>query len=371
MFHSRRPSKPHDVYASELAALRPGWHPMWVPEPQDSGEIQIGDVDYFDHDVGAFHRLFNLDTAAPEKRVTRWTPAFKVPEPVPDGAFETYCRPRVYVPGRYCAHSVEIREGQVAGEVAVAGHASVGIAATSSCTQAHRAQLELKSNAEAEALHENSLLQQYILRNHPAWCTYAKKVLNLKVNPADIVVVAGFVKTKPDWAVTAFSSTHSASSAAVEGNAAGGAGGAMRRALSTSAVGPIVRREGKRYLDKKWNPGSNISKKDQCVFVKLYRVERRHFARTISAGSGPHQLPRWDDSRKPPGQEGVAVESHADYHLAMSETPFTEGPYNPLNVLSDYRFAIASINVSIAVDKDAWSNHKHGIPRAHGAAQVL
>lgn len=45
-----------DVYAKELAHHGLG-HPLWIPEPEESGEVLIGDVGFVRE--GRFRRLFN------------------------------------------------------------------------------------------------------------------------------------------------------------------------------------------------------------------------------------------------------------------------------------------------------------------------
>ena len=45
-----------EIYASQLVHLRYG-HPLWYPEPEESGEVDIGDVGYITD--GTFNRLFN------------------------------------------------------------------------------------------------------------------------------------------------------------------------------------------------------------------------------------------------------------------------------------------------------------------------
>ncbi|EKM58888.1 uncharacterized protein PHACADRAFT_249001 [Phanerochaete carnosa HHB-10118-sp] len=71
MFRFRRlPSAPYEIYSSSLDTLYLG-HALWYPEPHVTGEPQIGDVGFARR--GAFVRLFNLDTSAPEKKVTyKW-----------------------------------------------------------------------------------------------------------------------------------------------------------------------------------------------------------------------------------------------------------------------------------------------------------
>ncbi|EKM56577.1 uncharacterized protein PHACADRAFT_253788 [Phanerochaete carnosa HHB-10118-sp] len=83
-------------------------HALWYPEPNESGEPQIGDVGFIDR--GAFIRLFNLDTSAPDKKVSFWDPPFEITEPPPPGVFKIYRRHRPLVPDHYHSHGVEVKQ---------------------------------------------------------------------------------------------------------------------------------------------------------------------------------------------------------------------------------------------------------------------
>ncbi|EKM56560.1 uncharacterized protein PHACADRAFT_253759 [Phanerochaete carnosa HHB-10118-sp] len=107
MFFRRLPSAPDEIYSSCLATLYQG-HALWYPEPHDSGEPQIGDVGFISG--GAFVRLFNLDTSAPEKKVVEWDPPFDITDPLPSGVLKIDRRRRPLVPAHYRSHGVESRQ---------------------------------------------------------------------------------------------------------------------------------------------------------------------------------------------------------------------------------------------------------------------
>ncbi|EKM58878.1 uncharacterized protein PHACADRAFT_248980 [Phanerochaete carnosa HHB-10118-sp] len=100
----RRPPAPDDIYSSSLQTLCLG-HALWYPEPHKSGEPQIGDVGFIRE--GAFIRLFNLDTSAPEKKVTFWPTPFEDIEPLPENVLQVDPRSCPLAPDRYCSHGVE------------------------------------------------------------------------------------------------------------------------------------------------------------------------------------------------------------------------------------------------------------------------
>lgn len=91
------------ICSSSLQALQLG-HALWYPEPHATGELQIGNVGFFRE--GAFIRLFNLDTSAPEKRVTFWDLPFEITEPLPTSAFKIDHGHNALVAGHYCSHGV-------------------------------------------------------------------------------------------------------------------------------------------------------------------------------------------------------------------------------------------------------------------------
>lgn len=70
---------PSTVYAGELASLGHG-HAMWIPEgPDDSSEVQLGDVGYISAS-GAFIFLFNVDGLAKDEVTNKTGMAIHLPE---------------------------------------------------------------------------------------------------------------------------------------------------------------------------------------------------------------------------------------------------------------------------------------------------
>ena len=75
--------KVSEIYASQLVHLLYG-HPLWYPEPEESGEVDIGDVGNIDG--GKFVRLFNACCAEDDAVNTRHgVPAGFVRLQLPDG----------------------------------------------------------------------------------------------------------------------------------------------------------------------------------------------------------------------------------------------------------------------------------------------
>ncbi|EKM58887.1 uncharacterized protein PHACADRAFT_248999, partial [Phanerochaete carnosa HHB-10118-sp] len=310
--NSRRPTAPDEIYASSLQTLNQG-HALWFPEPHGSGQPQIGDVGFILE--GAFVRLFNLDTSAPDKKVTYWEPRppFKITEPLPEGVLKTDARPRVLLPGDYCSHGVQRKDIHAAVDVTASVDISVGLSASYTCKEERGAVLALKSDAHAETIYKNQIFKKYIFRNIRAWHAYAKDVLGLDIKQEDLVVVSGWVKTTADWAETAFSNTSTRSSGSLEGHVGGVARVEVGGSYTSSVMGPKMHRHAEHYSSKTFGSHSAEFRRDQCIFLKYYKVLRRLLLPPkLVAGAGYHRLPDLGDGRGASKGEGVALEELED-----------------------------------------------------------
>ena len=110
MFKLFRPgpsTSPCVIYSSTLSSLGQGYA-LWYPEPHSTGELQVGDVGYIRD--GAFVRLFNINGAKTEHKVTAWEPPFAAPQDLPADVFRIDKRKSSLAPGHYRSHGVEMRE---------------------------------------------------------------------------------------------------------------------------------------------------------------------------------------------------------------------------------------------------------------------
>lgn len=112
----RPPSSPYVVYPSSLFSLDQRYA-LWYPEPHESGEVQIGDVEYIRK--GAFIRLLNIDVSVPEKKVTFWPTPFEITDPPLLIVFQPDRRPCLLVSDHYCSHGVEKKETQASADMLV------------------------------------------------------------------------------------------------------------------------------------------------------------------------------------------------------------------------------------------------------------
>ncbi|EKM58880.1 uncharacterized protein PHACADRAFT_191194 [Phanerochaete carnosa HHB-10118-sp] len=216
MFCFRRlPSAPDEIYSSNLNTLYLG-HALWYPEPHVTGEVQIGDVGFIR--CGAFVRLFNLDTSAPEKKVKFWPKPFENFEPLPPDVLQVDTRSSPLVPNHYCSDGVESREIQASADATIGAGVSATLSMEYICKGAQGAVLVLQSKAYDEALFENNNFKTYIIRDHDKWFSYARNNLGQAVQQEDITVVSGWVKTEANWAATAFNNTSSRFGASLKGS---------------------------------------------------------------------------------------------------------------------------------------------------------
>ncbi|GJE97235.1 WD40 repeat domain-containing protein [Phanerochaete sordida] len=339
----RFPSAPDKIYSSSLKTLYLG-HGMWYPEPHESGEPQIGDVGFLKE--GAFIRLFNLDTAAPEKKVTYWDPPFEISDPPPRGSFKIDHRARPLVPRHYRSHGVQRQRYHASASLSTGAGVSLGIDAEYTCKASQGAVLALKSEAHAQTIFENIDLKEYVLRHHDSWCTYVRDVLRQNVKPSAIVMVSGWVKTDPDWAAAAFSNVSSRRGASLTAGAGSSASVDAGFEQTDSVDGPEMHRHGEHYLGL--GPGTpGLPARDQSVFLKRYKVRRRlGIVRTVVAGAGYHRLPRGSDGRG--GDDDEHVERGMDLDEGESEPEVPD----LVDTLLDYMFETTSVETAVASDDD-------------------
>lgn len=111
------------VYAEQLFPLGHGM-PLWEPEPNGTGEVEIGDIGYIQD--GGFYRLFNA-TRPVDHPINEH---FRCPEayqPLVTNDRLCYTRPHAIPPGTLCSKSIKRTEVDV--------QASVYVSLVSPCTR--------------------------------------------------------------------------------------------------------------------------------------------------------------------------------------------------------------------------------------------
>ncbi|KAI0372678.1 hypothetical protein BV20DRAFT_38503 [Pilatotrama ljubarskyi] len=291
-------------------------YPLWEPEPNEAGELLIGDVGYILD--GGFYRLFNATLPADHPVNQRCG--------VPDG-FEPFTFPqtllhrrdRALEPRPLCSKSVVAFDIEASIRAGIAGP-GLSSGFKFKCSDEQGAVLVLKRPATREMLHPCRDLRQYIVCNHRAWCTFARDTCRLDIEDDNIIFVSGFVKTA-EWALAA--ATHRAR----EGELFfGGEFGPTAKAIfSVSATREesmsVEHRSGPHRIMSAASAGDDPPF-DQCVFLHYYKLKRRKLLspKVIRAAGEKTQ---WDSPPSPsperlPG-ETPRLQSVSPTHEAVFE----------------------------------------------------
>ncbi|GJE94332.1 WD40 repeat domain-containing protein [Phanerochaete sordida] len=340
---SSEPSTPDQIYSSSLDSLGLG-HALWEPEPNDTGEVQFGDVGFV-HE-GSFVRLFNLDPSVEEWKVTRWNPAY-APQALPENALKIKRNPHKLASGHYCSHGVYSTEVRGSVSVAAGAPVSAGLEVGYICSAKQGAALRLRSDARAEGIYPSPRLRRYIARHYDQWLAYARDDADHDVKHGDLVVVTSCAKTTPDWATCVFSSRSSGLHVSLAGHAGGVAGVAAGGAHETSVTHTPIQRRGELYHAENRAPGDARGRSDQCVTIKRLKVRKRWFIRLVAAADD-HELPSPDDKLSDVGQQTHPVQEGIE--IAASENQDTSTDF--LDTLLAYELDVSGARVAIAGDDE-------------------
>lgn len=138
----------------------------------------------------------------------------------------------------------------------------------------------------------STVLKEYLLQQVDKWHEYVTQVLCIDIKLEDVVVVIGWIKTTPDWAVTAFGfDKHVGGSISLGAGATGVAGAEMSWSATTSVKTSSIRRHGPLYSSHASRPPVANVHSNQCVFIKRLSVKKRFFLpKRIVGGSGFHRI---------------------------------------------------------------------------------
>ncbi|EKM58848.1 uncharacterized protein PHACADRAFT_248945 [Phanerochaete carnosa HHB-10118-sp] len=181
--------------------------------------------------------------------------------------------------------------------------AGAALSAGYTCKEVQGALLHLKSEAYTERLYQNRRIEAYMIHEHERWCSYVKDGVGHRVEPEDIVLISGWVKTPADWATAAFSNTSKTYEMSLAGQIGQIVGAKLSGSRTRTQSGPKAHRRGTKYSK---GAGRN-STKDQSVFVKRYKIKKMlGILRVLIAGAGGGSLPPGD--RDPGTVAGVVAE---------------------------------------------------------------
>ena len=205
----------------------------------------------------------------------------------------------------------------------------------------------------------------YVRRNHEQWYEFATEVLRLSLQPEDIIVVHGLVKTNA-WALAAYSedgnTTHEVSFSSQVSNGAAlgfrylssqhstmlfqhrigphvsssqsGKQTSTRLPASAADIEPAESRlgsgeSGSGAVSAEHDPAtSSMTGQDvepapvapafanQCVFLKRYKIKYRIFNLKFIAGAAELSKPRHIEPFEPPPQCGISSDDHETFDVA-------------------------------------------------------
>lgn len=190
----------------------------------------------------------------------------------------------------------------------------------------------MKPSADRLQLHPGKTLTQYIRTHFESWKHFASNELDLAINPHDILLISGTVKTD-DWGLGAFLRYESGGAINFEANA-GPAAQAAFNVTVTQKHGEIAEHRSKpvgaslspplsaisdETVDTLMDPSSSSlslkrtqsgPRKDQCLFIHYYKMKKRlFFSKVIKAAAGPDEL---DPGSGSEGEDGMSVGSGSD-----------------------------------------------------------
>ena len=126
-------------------------------------------------------------------------------------------------------------------------------------------------------------LRNYMAKNYEDWDNWATTELCLVRGP--IILVRGWVKTTPDWTITAFTTRGAKYIASLDAPGTPFLSAGLAVSIEHMTEGPVVSR----------GPdigSSTPTTRDQCIFLKYYTIKWRVLWYTnMKANAGPHELP--------------------------------------------------------------------------------
>ncbi|KAM5544405.1 hypothetical protein V8D89_002065 [Ganoderma adspersum] len=338
-----------EVY-TKLLFKRGHGHPLWEPEPTQSGEVLIGDVGYMLD--GGFYRLFNATLPADHPLHERYgVPDGHEPLGLPD--ILRHHRPHALQAGPICSKSVTVVSADASVEP---GTGSFGPLAhiRFKFSDEQGAVLVLRNDAHREALHPGRDLTQYILLNHAGWHQFARNICRLDLKSQDIIFVCGWVKTA-EWALAA--ATHRARDGEIAFG--GDFGPAGQASFSVSATHEIsMSWEHRRGPKNMQEEGTEPSKSDQCVFLHYYKVKHRPFfvpkvlrAATEEEHSSRSSTPNGSDYMESV-DDGGAVSKDASFESQIEVVPRPPEQGDMVDTILDYILDQTDATCAIVSDRD-------------------
>jgi len=319
------------VYARQIFRCGEGY-PLWLPEPNQDGEVMIGDVGYLHR--GAFYRMFNatLDKEDPVND------RLGVPE-----HFERFVgsslAPR-RVEAAVAAGPLLSDTLQWVGEEHPNATSQAG-GYHYKCTDDQGAFVVLETPGVREIQNQVRKMKNYMSKNISSWHSHAVGKLGLEIDEEDILFVRGFVKTTR-WGLAACTDHGKTTTVKIHGDLSQSPDTPFEFDEPESKESFWEQRLGpeNRYHQEHPLSGSqpNQSKKpDQCIFLHYFKIKRRlFFIRQLQAAAEARDLLGDSD----------------DLGSFKVESGPTQKPYDPVGYVLDYILRNSEAEAAIASDVD-------------------
>ncbi|EJD03592.1 uncharacterized protein FOMMEDRAFT_83093 [Fomitiporia mediterranea MF3/22] len=310
------------VYQKELRILGYGY-PLYEPNPAEYDRVRVGDVG-ITHKNGYFRRIFNALPQSESSAEYDINSTYGVPEgfePLPDASRLTTFSNEIN-PGAWLqSHHVKRIEGDVDFSVTAA---AAGARVNFLVSNQQAAALRIKHSAERVNASRLGLYRSYMLKHYKSWWRFIRD-LGFDFELEDIILVTGHELTA-NWATATLieSATHGGfriqAGDAVALSASTSISGASESAIHVPIrVGPSPYNPPLQHLR---NHNGDINRddiepfKDQCIFLRGFRVKERLFMFTkMRAAAEPEDMDMDRDIDAESGPIPVVYDSDDDVQL--------------------------------------------------------
>lgn len=167
----------------------------------------------------------------------------------------------------------------------------------------------------------NRAFERCMINNIESWHRFAMNEAELSIEQEDLILVTGWTKTTTSWHLAAFSEESRVRAGSIKGCISSAVGTELTFSVSGGQSMQFEERFGpSRFTTASSTDNSGNESRNQCIFLKAYRLQRRRFFPDfkIAASAGPPTLPDgWGYDQDGPSS---AVTVSTPYHNEVYET---------------------------------------------------
>lgn len=213
-------------------------------------------------------------------------------------------------------------------------YAGLGAGYRFSCNAEQGALLLLKDHATAQQIHPSSPhFINYMRKNYQNWCKFARDTRGLALEPEQLVLVRGWVKTT-EWAVAAFLHGGSEQELSFQAEAGSFAKAKFSVAVSQNHSSSVLHRSGPRRAATCDEGEVSPPPQDQCVFLSYFKLKRSPLFKLrmkIVAAAEPkddrqHTPPADGEPHDELGEGSLISSSEFDVHADPENAPVSYFP---------------------------------------------